>query len=291
MRTVAELNNLPDGVHDLTREEYDKIDRTNFSRLKHIERSPAHFLHELTAVDGEDTDARQRGRAVSAAVFEPERFRSQFVVWTGGARRGKEWEAFKDRNPDAEILTEGMHAHAVGIAKAVRDCAMAKPYLSGGKGEQTLIWTHVSPPVGGLPGYSVKCKGRLDFIATANGGAIVDLKSTKDGSPDGFGRECVRYLSHVQAAWYVDGYKAATGRDVPFVIVASEASPPFVTQPYRVDLDLLELGRVRYQGWLDRLNVCRQTSNYPGYAESPMALVLPKWALPRSEEFLDGGGA
>jgi len=279
MRSVLELNALPDGVHDLTREEYDLVDRVNFSRLKWMERSPAHYLHQLTARDAEDTDARQRGRAVSMAVYEPQRFRSSCVVWTGKARRGKEWEEFVDKYPDSEILTVDMHEKAVSIAYAARSCAMAAPYLSGGKGEQTLIWTHVVPEINGMPGYSIRCKGRLDFIA--NIGALVDLKNTKDGSLDGFGRQCGQYLSHVQAAFYVDGYKAALGKVLPYVIVAVEPEAPFVTQVYEVPLDILQVGREKYMGWLDRLNMCNRDNDFPGYAKAPMPLTLPHWLMPR----------
>lgn len=286
MKTKAELAALPDGVHSLTREEYDAIpDRVNFSTLKWMEKSPAHYRHQLTTRDDKDTDARQRGRVVSMAVYEPERFRSECVVFEGKVRRGKEWDAFVDRNPDSEILTETMHETAVAIARSVRSCAMAAPYLSGGKGEQTLIWTHVVNPMGGLDGYRIRCKGRLDFIA--NAGAIVDLKNSRDGSPEGFGRQCVNYGSHVQAAFYVDGYKAATGHTLPYVIVAVEPVAPFVAQVYAVPEEILELGREKYRGWLDRLNVCRQESDWPGYASAPMPLQLPRWAMPPEDESVD----
>lgn len=280
MKTTAELAALADGLHDLTREEYDRIDRVNFSTLKWMERSPAHYRHHLTARDG-DTDAKQRGRAVALATFEPERFRSTCVVWEGGARKGKAWEAFVLRNPDAEILTEGMHAAAVAIAGAARSCAMAVPYLSGGKGEQTLLWTHVQPPIAALPGYSIRCKGRLDFVTPT---AIVDLKNTKDGSPLGFGRQVVNFASEVQAAFYRDGFLAATGRELRYVIVAVEPVAPFVTQVYEVEGPVLARGREKYRGWLDRLNLCRQTSEWPGYATAPMALELPRWAMPENED-------
>ncbi len=287
MKTTAELNALPDGVYSLSREEYDRLDRANFSTLKLFEKSPAHYRHNLTARD-EDTDAKQRGRAVAMAVYEPERFRSECVVWDGKTRRGEEWEAFVDRHPDQEVLTKGMHAAAVAIGGAARACAMAAPYLSGGKGEQTLLWTHKVPALAGLPGYEIRCKGRLDFIA--NVGAIVDLKNTRNAHPEGFGREVMSFLSHVQAAFYVDGYRAATGRELPYVIIAVEPKAPFVCQVFEVPAEILELGREKYRTWLDRLNVCRETSEWPGYAAGPVALTLPKWAVPQDDEDVTGLG-
>lgn len=285
MKTKAELAALPDGVHDLSREEYDALpERVNFSTLKWMERSPAHYLHQLTVRDDKDTDARQRGRAVSMAVYEPERFRAECVVYEGGPRKGKDWNVFLDNHPDAEILTPAMHAAAVAIAQAARSCGMARPFLSGGRGEQTLLWTHVVPDMGSVPGYSVRCKGRLDFIA--NVGAIVDLKNSKDASPLGFGRQVVNYFSDVQAAFYADGFKAATGRELPYVIIAVEPVAPYVTQVYQVPAAVLQRGREKYMGWLDRLNVCRRDSDWPGYASAPMELEIPRWAMPNNEDEL-----
>ncbi len=285
MKTTAELKALPDGVHALSREEYDAItDRVNFSTLKWMEKSPAHYHHQLTARDDKDTDARQRGRVVSLAVYEPEKFRSECVVFDGKSRRGKEWEAFVDKHPDSEILTEAAHETVIAISKAARSCPMAAPYISGGKGEQTLLWTHVVPDMGAVPGYSVKCKGRLDFIA--NVGAIVDLKNSRDASPIGFGLQVINFFSDVQAAFYVDGYRAATGVLLPYVIVAVEPVAPYVTQVYRLPEAVLQRGREKYMGWLDRRNACLRDNNWGGYADAPIELELPRWAMPVADDEL-----
>lgn len=282
MGTITQL--LP--VSYVLRDEYDRIDRVNFSKLKHMGKSPAHYEHALTA-KCEDTDAMKRGRAVHLAAFEPERFRAECVVWDMGTRRGSDWEEFKLRNKGREILTEGMNEVALAISKAARSSAMAAPYLSGGKGEQTVQWTHVEPEVLAVEGFSVDCKGRLDFISKA--GALVDLKTCADASPEAFGRQVANLEYHVQAAWYVDGYKAATGVELPYVIVAVEAKAPFIVQVYRVPVDLLQLGRERYRGLLRRLHQCRQESSWPGYSDGVLDLCLPKWAAPAVDED-DGTG-
>ncbi len=286
MKTIAELRALPDGVHALTRAEYDAIpERVNFSRLKWFEKSPAHYRNQLMNPDTEDTDARQRGRVVSMATYEPDRLHEECVVWKGKARRGADWDDFVEDNEGSEIITEGMLETALNISAAVRTCTMALPYLSGGKGEQTLIWTHTVPDMGAVKGYSIRCKARLDFIA--NVGALVDLKNSRDASPLGFGRQVVNYLSDVQAAMYSDGYLAATGKRLPYVIIAVEPFAPYVTQVFSVPDRILQRGREKYMGWLDRLNVCRETNEYPGYATAPMELELPRWAMPVDDELFE----
>ncbi len=293
------------GIHDLTRREYDGLDRVNFSTLKFFAQSPAHYRHHLEQrgkaarlsklgnLDADDTDARQRGRAVSLAVFEPEVFR-RCVVWSGGPRKGKSWNDFLDRNPDApEHLTVDGHANAVKIGAAVRASSQAAPLLQGGKGEQTVTWDHVSPPIGYLEGFTIRCKGRPDYDAPMR---LIDLKNSRAGDSEGFGREVVRYHSHAQAAMYVDGVKAATGIEKPYFLIVVEPAPPYVVQVYLVPLPVLELGRQLYRGWLDRLHLCLTehaqleaagkdtAAAWPGYATAPMDLELPRWAMPPEDE-------
>lgn len=267
----------------MRREEYEAIDAVNWSTLKHLGKSPQHYLHHLTN-PGEDTDAKQRGRVLHYAVFEPERFQKDVVVYPE-RRQGTKWDAFEKKHADKEIITSRMDDQVRAIASAARNHPMAAKYLAGGKSEHTVTWTYRSPPVQHLEGHEFACKGRLDFISEL--GAIVDLKSTKDASPTGWAREVMRYEHHVQAAFYADGYEAMTGERLPFLFIAVEATEPHVVQVYRVPDDVMDLGRERYRELLAHLNVCRKESRWPGYAETEMELVLPRWATPDPEGELD----
>lgn len=270
------------GVHPkMTRAQYDALARTNFSTLKHIGRSPLHFRAQELRLDETDTNARKLGRVRHLAIFEPEQFKAEVAVWRGGARRGKEWGAFEDAHPDKEIITESEYEAIVVLAHAVRSDATAAKYLQGGRSEVSVLWTQTAPALGGVPGYRFDCKGRLDFVGAR---AIVDLKSCKDASPPAFGRHVWNYKAHVQAAWYSDGYFAATGQRLPYVLIAVESAAPFAVQVYRVPEPIIELGRDEYRGWLDRLNFCRTENQWPGYADAELDLELPTWAMPSEGE-------
>ncbi len=279
---------LPDGIHDLSRSEYDAItDRVNWSSLKVIGISPAHYRDRLINGDSGDTDARKRGRVTHLATYEPEVFRATVAVFTGERRRGKEWEAFLDRNPDKEIVTADMYEAATSAARAARASAMAAPYMSKGRREVTVLWTYVRPKVGEIPGYEIQCKSRLDFLQTA---AIVDLKNCRDASPRGFGKQCAELQTYVQAAFYVDAVKAVTGIEQPYVLVAVEAKPPYVCQVHLVTPEQLQQGRDEYRALMDTLHECTTTNHFPGYAEGPVNLTLPTWAVPKDEEDVTGLG-
>jgi hypothetical protein len=279
------MSNEPKLLLNYPRADYDRRGEVNWSTLKLLAKSPAHYHAALLAPVGEDTDARQRGRAVHCAALEPERYRSEFIEWTGKTRNGEKWDEFQKRHAGKEIITSTMAKAAAGMQRAVRSTPTALQYLSGGQSEVTLIWPFVRPDMGAVKGYTTWCKSRLDFVA--NAGAIVDLKTTRDASPGGFGREVARYSYHAQAAFYQDAYFAVTGKRLPYIFVVIEAAAPYVGAVYRCTDRAFELGREMYVGLMDRLNVCRSTNHWPGYGEGEMDLELPAWLEPDDDESED----
>lgn len=275
------------GVHSISREDYDKLARENWSKLKLLSRSPAHYRHNLL-VKRKDTDALKRGRVSHVATFEPERFASEVAIWDGGIRRGKLWDSFKLRHDGAELLTADEYDECLAIGAAVRADRLASPYLSGGRAEQTLLWTHVAQRLAGCPGYEIECKGRVDFIAEC--GAIVDLKTTRNASQKSFGRDSFNFKYHCQAAFYVDGYLAATGKRLPYIIVAVEVEAPHVVAVYRLTDEQLAAGRDEYRSLLDRLYVCKSENKWGGYMESEQDLELPSWSGLGDDESVEGLG-
>lgn len=280
---------------EVPRADYDAIKRVNFSTLKLLGRSPAHYDHNLNN-PSDDTDQRALGRAVHMAVFEPERFRAKVVPWdaqtTGGnskPRRGKEWDAFLLLNAGKEILTADAFARCEAIQKAVRANPAAQVYLldPDGRPEETLLWTATATTDAGA--VEIECKVRLDWITPT---ATVELKTTKDGSPGGFGRQAFSLGYHTQAAWQIDARRAARSEDRPHVIVAVESAAPHVVQVYKVPPPAVDLGRETYQDWLDALARCRAAGDWPGYTldGGERELELPRYALPFEDEDISGLG-
>lgn len=285
MRNETRMGNVLYGV---SREEYDKSPRVNWSSLKAMARSPAHYQHHERE-EAKETSALRLGRVRHLAILEPERFDTEVAVWRGGRRSGAVWTEFCAASEGREIITGDEFASTLAMRESVRRSELAARYLGNGHAEVTLLWRHVAESIGGSPGFCFDLKGRPDFV-TADGGAIVDLKTTRDASPEGFGREAWRLGHYAQAAMYLDGYEAATGRRVPFIIVAVETEAPHVVSVYRVPDDVLELGREHYRNLLSRLAFCRSERRWPGYSEEEMALTLPPWVIREDEEDISDVG-
>lgn len=262
--------------------DYSSLTGEHYSTLKELGRSPRHFAE---AEDGkESTDSQQIGTATHWAVFEPAKFAARVMLWErrNGARRGKAWDAFEAESAlkRALVLTEDEHDEVLALARAVRNSPQVKPFFAqGGEAEVPLRWTDAET---GLP-----CKARLDWICPIG---IADLKTTKDASPEGFGRECARYKYHQQGGFYVDGYAAShAGLELPYFIIAAEKGAPHVVQVYRVAGDVLELGRSEMRAHLRRVAELRKLprDQWPGYADGVLDLALPRWAMPYQEDNLD----
>lgn len=243
----------------MTREEYDALPASNWSRLKLIEKSPAHYKYGY----GEDSSGFALGTAAHMAILEPAKFEATYVVFQG-RRAGKAWEAFEYEALAAgkSILNQKEYDQTIKIRDAVRGNARASRYLQGGAPEVALTWK--------LGEFA--CKGRADYI----GEAIVDLKSTKDASPRSFAYACQRYGYFGQAAWYSDGACLSTGKRRPFVFIAVESTAPYVVQVYTVPEHVLERGREQYLTLLGRLDYCTKNNFWGGYSEAEeMDLELP----------------
>jgi exodeoxyribonuclease VIII len=204
---------------------------------------------------------------------EPEVFARSVIVCPEGIDRrtsaGKaDWAAFELEAEGREIITNEEGAKLAAIRDAVRSHPAAAKALAGSPViEQSIFWDEDS----------ISCRCRPDCVTEK--GVIVDLKTTRDASPDGFARSVAQYRYHVQAAFYSDGYKAAFG-EAPrgFVFIAVETEPPYLVAVYVASETMTSRGRIEYQTDLDTFRECLASDCWPGYSSSPLTLDLPKWA-------------
>lgn len=272
--SAAESGVILDGVSFA---EYSKIQAVNLSTLKELRRSPAHYRHRLLA-PREDSDSMRLGRAIHAAVLEPDGFLARCALWKDGRRAGKKWDRFEAENAGREILKEDEWDLCLAVQRAVRNDKYAARYFQGGKAEQTVVWCD--------PETGIRCKARIDYL----GAQIADLKTGRDMSPDVFGRQSWKLGNHIQAAMYSDAVAVASGRAPEFVFVAVEVADPHVVQVYRVPDAVFEVGRDAYRSMLRALKEYREQDRWPGYFDGEVDLELPRWAVDSEDEDMNGLG-
>lgn len=224
-----------------------------FSNLKHIARSPAHYLASLNT-DFEPTAAMRTGTIVHAMVLG-----GRLTVYEG-ERRGNAWKEFKAAHDGTTIVT----AKEVEAARPVADAVLAdrrvRELLEGTTREETVFWDHVGRA----------CRGTPDAYRSD---MVLDLKSTTDTRPDKFEWQCRRMAYTVQAVWYADGLRRA-GKANPerHVIVGVEVKAPYPVTVFELTPRMVDEARRTYGGWMETLRVCEESDRFPAYSEAILPL-------------------
>jgi exodeoxyribonuclease VIII len=263
--------------------------------LKRMQKSPAHFygmqLDPNRPEAGDPTLAMKNGTLVHCALFEPDALASRYVCVPADAPRKPTevqrnaqkpspetlkaiawWDAFERDHSGAEIVTDEVMTIAKAQAASVRALPDVAALLADGYGEASAFW--IDQQTGEL------CKCRPDWTSPAGDGVIlVDGKTCQDAGPEGFGRAIWNMDYHLQAAWYSDGFEAATGLRVHgFVFAAVESAWPHVAAPYMLGDDVLAAARRENRRLLNRYAECKRTGIWPGYAAGIQLINLPAWA-------------
>lgn len=243
------------------------------SGLKLMRKSPLHYIAGQEP-DSEAKPSLRRGSLLHTMVLEPHALADRYRIKPDGMNFAtKEGKAWRDATPSGvEIVTDAEHKSAMRQASNLRALDEIGALLGSGQAEVSFFW--IDPLTG------VHCKGRADWVfRTAAGVILLDLKTTEAADPASFSRACARYGYHMQAAWYSDGWKEATGDEVlGFVFGAVESAWPHVAAPYMLDDESMDKGRAECRQLLNLYAQCLATNKWPGYVETIHPITLPAWA-------------
>lgn len=259
----------------ISNEAYHSHEAVGSTNLKHILRSPAHYL-ETKKNPSEQSPAMVLGSAIHTMILEPELFKKEYTVmpeFSGtGSRAAKEDWLLKNHGKIA--LKPDQVATAQLVAGAVAQHKTASQLLSSGHAEEAYFWID--------PETDILCKCKPDFLR--EGHIIVDVKSTIDASFNSFQKAIANFNYHLSAAFYLDGVSAVTGDTYDtFVILAVEKDAPFAMACYVLDEATIEAGRVEYRNALTKLKQCIETKSWPDYPDTIQPINLPSWAWPKDD--------
>lgn len=235
------------------------------------------------------TKAMDFGTAVHSLILQPNDFKDVVTeiptsaLHKSGARRNnagqKNWTDFLADNPNTILLT----ADEAKKARKMRDSAFANPMAGAllkadGGVEASIFWTCQQT------GIQRKCRPDK-WINKRN--MIVDIKTTVDASPEGFGRQVAKFDYHVKAPFYVHGFEEYTGvggYELVFIAIENEApfrtavyglggfNEMFQTTPYQFGESLVWRG-------LEDLARCREAEDFSETNENVVTdLQLPQYA-------------
>jgi len=260
-------------------EKYHESSAVGSSLLKTIHSKSV--LHALKQ-EFEKTPAMTLGSAVHTAILEPENFDLEYAVAPKCDRRtkaGKEiWANFTASAGDKTVLAEWESEVITQMKTAVFTHPIARKMLTGGESEYSYFTD--------IDGIEVKC--RPDYFKN---GALIDLKTTKDASFEGFSKQMGSLAYHLQAAFYLDVFHKSMGSkptNQEFYFVAVETKKPYAVAVYRLDEAQIEAGRLHYTQALEKYKnylteskeigpekACRNH----GYSNEIIDIQIPYWFL------------
>lgn len=118
-----------------------------------------------------------------------------------------------------------------------------------------------------------------------------ELKSTKDGSPEGFAKQVANLNYHVSLAHYAHVMEDCAPEklmydqiDYRFIVV--ENTPPHSVAIYIPSDRMIYVGNEMWKEAMSKLIACSENDSWPGYNYDQPAteIDLPNWAVPREDE-------
>jgi hypothetical protein len=269
------------GVHDLTDEEYfgGELARTSLSStgVRELLVCPAKFRWNQ-----QHPQPPKRTFDVGHAFH---RFTlgkgPDVVLFPGTGKNPGAWQRDDDKAKVAEMRTAGKVPlrptdwAAVHAMKAAFDQhPLAPKLLKGGEAEKTLVWVDEAT--------GVLCRAKADYLRPDG---IVDAKSCDSVEEDALAKAVNNFGYHVQAAFYLRGFRARfPGVEPFFAFAAFEKEPPHLGRVFQLSERALAYGDRLCAEALEIYRDCTAAGVWPGYPTDEITDIdLPGWV--RTEDW------
>lgn len=261
-------------------EEYTKLEALNYSGIKEILKSPAHYQAYLKK-PREPSQAMVLGDALHTALLEPQLFTHKFYTVENvedpradglpkmNTKEGKAaWDIINKDSKGKLVISEAQAKDITLMIEKLYSKKTIRDLLCGGMAEQTLTGLIDGVPV----------KARADYIHPGKC-FILDMKTTAESAKDNVFNYKVHSLGyHIQAAFYLRVANLLSSfKD--FYICALETYWPFEAQVYQLDFGTLELGNHLVDKALKIYGKCLETKKWPGYDDDVKIISVPGYAF------------
>lgn len=223
------------------------------------------------------TDALSYGQMIDCYMLDRDRFDDAFIVrpdtYENDKGEIKKWNNNSNtcRAWNAETLKSGMGIISEADLKTCNDAkeslmqdSIIKSFIESSD-KQVMIVAEWKDELGII----VPLKCLIDLVPR-EGQYLGDLKTCRTAANSTWAREIYNYGYHVQAAFYVDMYYAATGeaRD-GFVHIIQENYPPYEPGRRLLSEEFIEMGQAIYKNALKNYCSCINHNNWTGYDNDP----------------------
>lgn len=285
-RTTLGKRLLGPGVHFIDSEAYfadpSEVPSLNSTTAKLLlMRSPAHAWHahprlnpawepEIKTTFDIGTAAHRAilGKGASYHTYPEHMLASNGAASTAAA---KEWA--EDIRAAGGVPLKADQVDAIGLmqAKAADHLGEVGIMLDPARAEVVVI--------GEIEG--VLCRSMIDNAPTDPAEPLYDFKTTTDANPEACVRAVMNYGYDIQARFYIEAWKAATGEDRRFRFIFQEKEAPFEVCVVELCGDDLDMAAKKTRRAREIWRNCLSSNHWPGYPAGVHRLELPGWFTER----------
>lgn len=237
-------------------------DRDPEEHKKHY--SMGSLIHDILLLDGQNISSRYH-------ILSPE-----FKDFRTKAAKDERDEAIQR---GLMVIKQDDLDKARNVAKYAMENPGISSIFTGGKTEQTLIWKDDET--------DVMCRCRFDLFNHKELFGM-DYKTSRNAHPREFSRAVGDYGYYIQAAMYMEGYKAVFGKSLKkFWFIVQEIEQPEMIAPIELDNVALEWGKILFDAAKRKYAMCKDTDHWPGYDEQTHKIGLPGWIEAKLETIKD----
>ena len=269
-------------------DEYHRSPALSCSGLADFALSPFHFYgrhRDPARPTPVQKDSQLDGNLAHCAILEPLEFDKRYVVGHCEDKRLKAWRDWVGELEEGEDAREPVKPSQAGAAWAMSRSVRAIPDVAelldakGAQAEVSAFW--IDKRTG------VHCRCRPDLVSPVSPGKVIllDVKTFGEATPQAFARQVARMGYHRQAAWYSEGWAAASGDEVlAFVFVVVEPAWPFAACAAMLDEQSVESAQKENEALRARFSECQRSGQWPAFAGIQL-VTLPAWATYREDPY------
>lgn len=259
-----------EGVYkDVTIDLYHDSDGISASGIKLLLDAPEKFHHSYICRKKQNkSPAMVLGNALHAYILEPEKFINSYYIYDNIDKRTK---AGKEKYKEAEMSAEGkILLSQDDFSKIFEMSYSARNIIKSSIKSRGNIETSIA-----FKYDNVLLRSRPDYF---DDDQIIDIKTTRDASPDSFSRSVFSYGYHIQAAIAIMAINKTLGMSYNKVkLIAIESTEPFVTRVYRLNQDSIA------QGWAEcvkAINIYKNSLMSGNWTfEHELDIEVPKYLI------------
>lgn len=225
------------------------------SDYKTLLKSPYEFYENKIlkiAREEKEKDHFSIGSLTHSLILEPHLVAQEYAVYPGPVRRGKEYEEFKQNNPNKHIITSAQNSKALAHQRSYKNSPVALSILENTLSEHTIALDY-----NGIP-----TKVRCDSISLDHS-CIIDIKTSSFPiDPYSFKETVQRWSYQLSAALYCEVAAQYYGRPFEFfwLVIASSDSE---IQVYKMSDDTRAKGLAMVYKAAAIYRQCLASGNWP----------------------------